>query len=374
MTRQTKVSSMKNKSQLKSLFILTLVLLALMAIYKPAEARADDSVALAFTSQAGGIALYAAIENGFFEEEGLVVEPIKADLETFTNLLATGAVVGGELDYRLYHLVDKNVGATAGLYSGFLELLGTDPKSTPGAIKLVSENKGSGAAVAAARHLKGLGVDTVKDIVWLEAPLDELLEVLEKGDATLAARFEEKRKKGGHGEHGGGHGGASGHEHAPAHGHEHAPAHGGEQAHSGPNVVFSASASLPQEDPDTPSANPHAKHTSAHHFFASFVVLSWDFFDKDPAKAAAITRAWIRGASWVGEHKEEAQKLANEKGLWSGESEEINRYMWMPGVKHAKEHLEVYIYVWKERGILPADSDEKAIFEKLYIPALPDIN
>jgi NitT/TauT family transport system substrate-binding protein len=108
------------------------------------------------------------------------------------------------------------------------------------------------------------------------------------------------------------------------------------------------------------------------------VILSRDLYDRDPAKAAAITRAWIRGARWVGENPEAAAELGVSAGIWDGDADslrkEIDRYMWMPGVAHAKEHLKSYVHEWKGRGLLPKDTDEEEFFGKLFIQALPDVS
>ncbi|MDR0621200.1 MAG: hypothetical protein LBJ61_04925, partial [Deltaproteobacteria bacterium] len=154
--------------------------------------------------------------------------------------------------------------------------------------------------------------------------------------------------------------------------------HPSEAKGDGFNVLFSASASLPPHDPNDTSGNPHAKHTSAHHLFESFVVLDKNLAKDDPQTTAAITRALIRGAQFVGENREQVADLAIKNGIWSGSKEaflaEIARYMWMPGVSHAKEHLRYYIHEGLKRGTLPFNLDEKALFEQVFYQALPDVN
>jgi hypothetical protein len=85
---------------------------------------------------------------------------------------------------------------------------------------------------------------------------------------------------------------------------------------SGQNFVtiFSASSSLPAHDPSDNSGSPHAKHTSAHHLFEAFVFLDKNWAPKNPQTAAAISRALIRGARFVGENLEKAAELSIQNG------------------------------------------------------------
>jgi NitT/TauT family transport system substrate-binding protein len=345
------------------------ILTHLFVFFAP-QGYAADTFGLSFSSVGGAVSLEAAIEEGYFREEGIEVKPVKAEPDEIPGLLNASKIVGGELDYRIYQLADKGVGVTAGLYSGFLLLVGQDP-SEKEAIKLVSIHPASGPAVAAARELKSKGIDLEK-VTWLEASEDKFPELLEKGDATLAALFEKVKagtpksdKAHNHAEHG-----------DTGHSHGHGSDTGDSLWQGKIKVVYSARANLPKDTDH--SANPHAKHTAAHHFFESFVFVGKDFYDKEPDKAAAITRAWIRGAIWVGENKERAADLALSKSLFEGSREELiaelDSYMWMPGVKHAKEHLRSYVHEWIGRGLFPKGTDESKLFQSLFIQALPDVN
>jgi ABC-type nitrate/sulfonate/bicarbonate transport system substrate-binding protein len=408
------------------------VFLALFVSLAQAPLQADDKIGLSYQGALGGIVLHAAIELGYFKEEGLEVEPIFSEVEEIPGLLQKGKIVGGELNYTLYELVGKGIGVTAGLYSGFLELIGEAPQKGQ-KIVVVSESPASGPAVAAARELRSKGIDSIKDVTWREEHPDRLLASLKAGEATLLARWgilvpgsgdpglghgghgaqaaagggdkPPKGESGGHGGHGGGdkppQGESGGHGGHGAHSNE---GQGGQAAMECPGapesdpkpqagvegqvsqetqtggfkVVYSARASLPKDDGGGKSANPHAKHTAADHFFDSFAYVSQDLYEKDPEKAAAITRALIRGAIWAGENTDAAADLGIRLALWEGDKAElvalINSFMWMPGVKHAKEHIKLYIHEWVARGLFPGETDENKIFEAIFIQALPDVN
>ncbi|MDR2198031.1 MAG: hypothetical protein LBR53_00950 [Deltaproteobacteria bacterium] len=404
--------------------VFVLALLASGAFHGSPLSAADE-INLSYATLGGAVALYAAIERGYFQEEGLEPAPRAVSPEDLSALVAAGEIQGGEIDYRLYLV--KGIGATAGLYSGFLELWGREPEKDA-QIKIASVANGSAPAVAAARELKQRGIDTVKDVVWLEVPEKELAAALDKGEATLFARFTDREtlsrveaKGGAHGAHGSGKHGDKSHEGASHgsgdHGNEshegasHGSGDHGNKGHEGDShgskehggegheasehgaaerlaggrvswndegrhpLVYSARALLPKVE-EGGDRNPHAGHTSAHHFFVSFVFVSRDLYEKDPERAAALSRAWIRGSAWVSDNKEAAAALAAAKGLASEEEARsvIFSSMWMPGVRQAVDHLKVYIHEWVQRGIFPANADEKKIFDSLFIPALPGVN
>ncbi|MDR1039971.1 MAG: hypothetical protein LBR80_07350 [Deltaproteobacteria bacterium] len=394
------------------------------------DLRAEREIALGYSSIGGGVALSVAIANGYFAEEGIEVTPVKVVIEDFAEAVSSGRIVAGELDGQVLGLFrdGARLGPSAGLYSGFLEILAS-VRPPSGRTRLAVESLGGGPAVAAARHYRSAGIDPDSEVAWLEIPQEDLLDYLSHGKADAIARWELEKAKpaggrgggeghgvadphrtAGHGaaaEHGGTagrgtaaeHGGTAGHGVAfgnvettgqqvgTGHGGEGQSQESGDEGGDEPDdgeetpwkVLYSASASLPlPPDDGKASGNPHAGHTAASHFFTSFVVLGRDLYGKDPALAAAVTRAWIRGAARTGEDVAKAARLATEAGIWEGEAKglekELSRYMWMPGVAHAKEHLKVYIREWVKRGLLPQETDEAVFFGGLFIQALPDLN
>ncbi|MDR1873007.1 MAG: hypothetical protein LBS60_13995 [Deltaproteobacteria bacterium] len=387
------------------LFLLTLII----GLSDPTLAAADKTIGLAYTSIDGAIALQAAIKEGYFAEEGLIVQPIAADPPSFKTLIEEKRVVGGELNSTALVFASQGVPVviSAGLFSGFLEIIGLP--LTKGQIVLVTVDPISGPAVAAARRLKSQGIDPIKDVKWASAPENELVSFLTSGKATALARWNLAAKDpsppagqitahSGHPEKaaeiplkGANHaskGPGSHSEEKAAKGHSKAPSAAVSPSHQpspvagldGFEVIFSARASLPKapHGASHSAANPHAHHTAEHHFFESFVVLDSRFVKEDPETATAITRALIRGARWTGENKEKAAQLAVDQKLWSGEVSdlvgELGRYMWMPGVNQVKDHLKSYIHEGIGRGSLPANTDEKAFFEKIFVQLLPDLS
>ncbi|MDR2613333.1 MAG: hypothetical protein LBG06_11135 [Deltaproteobacteria bacterium] len=378
-------------------------LAALAAASGAGGLHGDAALPLGWDSPGGGLALEAAVRNGFFAEEGIEVSAVRIRPGDFAGALADGRIAGGELDGSVVAFPRDGIpaGPAAGLYSGFLEIRGL--RNQPERVRLAVESLGGGPAVAAARHYRERGIDPASRIDWVTVPPDELAEAVLDGRATAFARWEARRAApaGGHGA-----GAAGGHGDGLAEGHAHGGkghSHGGGKEHgrdggghagqgdgvaggSGAGagderlaVIFSASALLPPPpEGGSKAANPHAGHTASHHFFTSFAVLGRDLYDRDPGLAAAAVRAWIRGAAWVGNHRSEAARIGIEAGIWDGDAasleREIARYMWMPGVAHAKEHLRSYIHEWVGRGLLPPGTDEGGYFDRLFIQALPDLN
>jgi ABC-type nitrate/sulfonate/bicarbonate transport system substrate-binding protein len=395
-------------------------LLLTVVVLSPITLLADEAIRLASTSPGGAVALEAAVREGYFKEEGLEVEAIALTAAEFGKKIANGEILGGEFNHLGLTLALDNVPLvyTGGLYSGFVEIVG--PSDTQNTVKnnkksgsrltLAVQDLGSGASVAAARYFRAKGIDPDTDITWLEA--NNLTEALKTHKADALARWELKRVQGGHGhqpsheshhKHEGQAGhtqgqagsheshskqeGQADHTHGQSGTHEHkhivkkeshqSTAHEQSLSDESLEIIFSASASLPQHDPDDKNVNPHAKHTSAHHLFESFVVIEANLVKKDPETAAAITRALIRGARWTGENPGQAVLLGTEKGIWKDRvtdpANEIDRYMWMPGVSHAKEHLKYYIHEGIKRGVFPADLDENEFFKKIFVQVLPDL-
>ncbi|MDR2352501.1 MAG: hypothetical protein LBF22_04935 [Deltaproteobacteria bacterium] len=340
------------KYLLNHLSIITFYGIILVFISSSIASGDLEEIKLGYHSQAGGTSLIAAINQGYFAEEGLKVIPIQYDLVTLNQSLQNGDILGAELDYHLFQFIANGapIVLTAGLSSGFLEILGkTEPTFT-----LAVEALGSGPSVSAANYFRTKGLAPEKAISFLETP--DPLKSVDSGQAQALARFAEANQ-------------------LPPNTLEHSAKGTHTHHHPKPSsqklpVLYSARASLPTH---TDSKNPHAHHTAANHFFNSFVVLRTNL-TQNPNTAASITRAWIRGAKWTGENLEEAANLAVQAGIPpTNILPELQRYMWMPGVKDAKIHALIYIHEGVSQGVLKVQ-DETTFFNQVFFPALPDIN
>ncbi|MDR1609210.1 MAG: hypothetical protein LBT38_12510 [Deltaproteobacteria bacterium] len=340
-----------------------------LAALSPSQARAQDQpLGLGYVDPLGAIIIQAALDNGYFSEEGLTVTPILAD--NLSSLLGKKTIIGGVLDYQALFLASQgqDLVFSAGLYSGFLELAGKEVGANQIAIATVDPL--SGPAVAAAKYYQSLGHGSSQDIKWIKVPEDGLVKAVTSGQANVLTRWQLAKPDPkepwasltykAHGPHA--HGLASGSEFSP----------------DGYQIIHQAKAHLPKAPEGAKHANPHAGHTADHHFYQAFVVLENNFVTAQKAKATAITRALIRGARWVGDNKEKAARLGLDKKFWTGSQDdlegEIGRYMWMPGVSQAREHLKTYIHEGLKNGGLPAKTEEKSFFEKVFVQLLPDFS
>jgi ABC-type nitrate/sulfonate/bicarbonate transport system substrate-binding protein len=403
-------------------FLVVFVFLTIL-IAKPFAANAEKSpLKIAFLDIGGAAVVLAALEQGYFNEEGLEVQSLHLDFNSFSSQLGNNAIDGGAVDYRILAFAARFPGpkVTAGLYSGLLEIIAWKALNDIGneglhilrGQALGVSNLGSGPYVSAARLLRDAGLDPLSDVRWLEIGQTNGLEALRNGQVFALARWEQHRAwpEGAHSQaerppSGNGridkHGSPNDHGHENNHkitghsgGHSHSAAVDRDNSNIDLNpeaadlvqekadennlaVIYKGSSRLPQPPPGQES-NPHAAHGSSQHFFQSFVALSPQVAIKDKGQAAAISRALIRGAKWVGENISDAAKSvqANNPGLggYAEITAELGRYMWMPGVSHAKEHLMAYIREEKLQGILPEYLDETLFFDDLFFQALPDIN
>jgi len=98
----------------------------------------------------------------------------------------------------------------------------------------------------------------------------------------------------------------------------------------------------------------------------------------DPEKAAAITRALLKSADWVGQNAAETAKIETEKKYVPADAATNEKllasYHWKPGVINAKKSVEFFIKEQKAQGILDSSTDEKELLERAFYEAIPDYN
>jgi hypothetical protein len=280
-------------------------------------------ITIGYEGPLDGLVIAAAIKNGYFKEDYLDILPVPIDVGSLSPS-ATDNPQAFITSYRILELANKGlaVKVTAGLYSGFLEIIGKKPSPQSAKITIASADPSNGPAAAARRYYRSQGVGE-ENLTFAAVPAAEAPRAILEGKADVFARFEDKSKS-----------------HA--------------SASPSLEIIYQATSNLPT--PSGHHGNPHAGHRADHHFFDSFVVILADRIP-DPETQAAVSRNLIRGARWVGENPESAAKLLAGKPLTEGhkytESEIsgfIKNYMWMPGVKQAADHRKVYIRHWSALG------------------------
>jgi NitT/TauT family transport system substrate-binding protein len=142
--------------------------------------------------------IFAAVENGFFKEEGLDVELVKCEWSKYKDVLALG---GYDITHHLIMYFLKpieqglDVKISAGIHTGCLRV----QAPVNGKINTVADLKGKTIGVPgmgtppfifANRVLGANGIDAMKDVSWKVFPAGELGLALEKGEVDAIADSE----------------------------------------------------------------------------------------------------------------------------------------------------------------------------------------
>jgi NitT/TauT family transport system substrate-binding protein len=110
--------------------------------------------------------------------------------------------------------------------------------------------------------------------------------------------------------------------------------------------------------------------------YCCFVVVSAKLVKEDPKRAAAYTRAILRGAAWVGKNPAKAAALEVDNKYVPGDVKQIAAllasYNWNPSVAHAKDVAKFFIAEQKKDGILEATTDEAKLLDRLYATVVTD--
>src|SRR5215213_7904143 len=142
--------------------------------------------------------IFAAVENGFFKEEGLEVELVKCEWSKYKDVLALG---GFDITHHLVMYFLKpieqglDVKFTGGIHTGCLRV----QAGTKTDIKTVQDLRGKRIGVPgmgtppfifANRVLGANGIDAMKEVTWRVFPAGELGLALEKGEIDAIADSE----------------------------------------------------------------------------------------------------------------------------------------------------------------------------------------
>lgn len=274
--------------------------------------------------------LFAAYEKGFFKEEGLDVELIKGDAVTLKDGLATGKIdaTDGVLMQWIKPLEQGlNIKFTAGIHNGCLQVLVPNNSN----IKSARDIKGKRIGVPAigggpmnmvSRLLSQEGIDFKNGVTWRAFPASELELALEKGEVDLIALPDPLAQM----------------------------------------IVDKGKAkSLVNMAKDKPFMDE----------YCCLVVINGKIVEKDPATAAAITRAFLKGARWVAKNPQEAAKLEADKKYVPGDAavngKTLANYNYVPSVKGGEEALRKAAKEMLDIGILDKSTDTDALAKSGFV-------
>jgi NitT/TauT family transport system substrate-binding protein len=274
--------------------------------------------------------IFSAYEKGFFKEENLDVELVKVDFETLKESLATGKIdAANGIAMKWVKPFEQGVNAvfTAGIHKGCMQLL----VSANSDIKTVADLKGKtignngmgdGPMIFTMRALQKAGVDPKNGVQWRAYPPTELEGVLERGEVAaitltdpLAQLSIEKGKA---------------------------------------RKLLSTHHDAPFKDE-----------------YCCMATISGKLIKDDPAAAAAVTRALMKGAKFVSANQDEAAKLMVEKKYVPGNPELIAKllksYDYVPSVEGGQKALELAISEMKAVGVLDPQTDPNELKKKVFV-------
>jgi NitT/TauT family transport system substrate-binding protein len=298
---------------------------AVPAVAGPAKVRVGY---LGLTCEA---AMFVAQEKGFFAEEGLDVEFVKTDWDSLRDGLGLGRF---DANYHLIMYLLKpieqglDVKITGGIHSGCLRLqvgAKTDFKS-------VEELKGKRIGVPTAigsppflfssRVLKAHGMDPQKDVEWVVLAPEVLGLALDNGQVDAVTNSE--------------------------------PIGSILLAQKKVRTIADSAVDLPFRDE-----------------YCCATVVGGPFARRDPASAAKVTRALLKGARWVEENPSAAARLSVEKKYIAASAEinahAISHLKYMPGVSQCRESVLFAAQEMKAIGMLNPSTDPADLARKAWL-------
>lgn len=274
--------------------------------------------------------LYAAYEKGFFKEEGLDVEMIKGDANTLKDALATGKIdaTDGLLMQWLKPIEQGlDIKFTAGLHTGCIQVL-VPPKSNLISIQSLKGKTigvpaiGGGPMVLLARALAAKGINPKTDVTWKAYPYAELGLALQKKEVDAISLADPLAQM----------------------------------------LVDQGKAKVLLNS---------AKHKPFASEYCCLLVINGKLVKKDPATAAAITRAVMKGSRWTHYNPDEAAKLFVEKKYILGDpavnAKLIKSYNYIPSVKGGEQAVYIGAKQMQAAGILDKSTNVAALAHASFI-------
>jgi len=335
---------LKNRKKVSSVVLIV----ALLTLMVPALAGCSKQNQATSTSQglkqivianyAGAICyapLYAAVDKGFFKDEGLDPVVQATDFQGTINGLATGKfdVALGLFDKFLKPIQSgMDIKFTAGLHSGCIQVVAGQNSG----IKTLQDLKGKRVGIDAIGSgsmnflviaLNKAGVDWQKDVTWKAYPPAQLETALDKGEIDALSITDP---------------------------------FGQQVINDNKGYQLISQATTP----------PYSNE------YCCFVTVSGQLIKNDPQTAAAITRALMKADLWVNSNKQEAAELeVNNKwtgGTIEGNLKLLDQYHYAPSVQGAQQDIVRGINDENAAGVTNI-SDPQAFAKQIFIPVTPDL-
>jgi len=300
------------------------------------DGAAKQKAVIAYAGGTCEAPVFVAYHKGFFTEEGLAVELVQAGFEQLKQGLAAGKIDATQANFAWFKPIEQglNIKLTAGMHTGCIKAV------TPAdsGIKSIKDLKGKtigidaiggGPMIALSTKLRENGINPTTEVQWKAYPGPQLDEAIKKNEIQAYMTWDP----------------------FPT------------QAHDHNNHMYLLD--IGTDDPFKDS-------------YCCFVGINGDLVSKDPEKAAAITRALLKAAEWVGNNPQEAAQISLDNKYVGGDlklnSELLDSYDWKPSIKQAQNNIKFYIKELKTQGILEAGTNEDDLYKTVFAQVIPDFN
>jgi NitT/TauT family transport system substrate-binding protein len=274
--------------------------------------------------------IFSAVENGFFNEEGLEPELVKCEWSKYKDVLALG---GFDITHHLimYFLkpieqgLDVKIGA--GIHKGCLRV----QAATNGPINSVKDLRGKRIGcpgmgtppfIFANRVLGANGIDAGKEVEWRVFPAGELGLALEKGEIDAIADSE-------------------------------------------------PIGSLLLAEGRVKNIADQAKDVPYKDEYCCAIIVNGKFHHNQPETAAAASRALLKGAKWVSVNPRAAAHLSVEKKYLASNPElntkAIGNLDYVPSVAGGEAAVKSAAAEMKTAGMLSPTTDVEALAKKAFM-------
>lgn len=279
---------------------------------------------------------FVALHKGFFKEEGLDVELLQAGFDQLKQGLTSGKIDAAQANFAWFKPIEQgmNIKLTAGIHIGCIKAV--TPANS--GIKTIKDLKGKtigvdaiggGPMIALSIKLRESGLNPKTDVQWKAYPGPQLDEAIKKNEIQAYMTWDPFPQ----------------------------------MATDNSNYT-----KLLDIGTDEPFKNE----------YCCFVGVNGDLVKNNPQKSAAITRALLKAADWVGKNPREAAQIEADNKYVGGDVELntklLGSYQWTPSIKQAQDNIKFYIKELKTQGILEATTKEEDLYKTIFGEVIPDYN
>ncbi len=323
----------------KRFLLLIPITLGVLLFLGCSRKQSNITVNIAYQGKIEEAPLLIAYEKEFFKREGVDIRLVKLDYEGICAGIKSGGIQGATFSYKAFETVGsgENIKLVAGLHSGCTQIIVN--KDT--GINSINDLKGrsigvtelgNGSMVVTSDLLKAEKID--RNVKWIVGDEENLKRLLQKHEVDAISILEH-------------------------------PDPSKRTLNAGEKVLYS-------------SSDKESKGKSYKHFYESFIGFSGDFIKSNRKIAFNTSIAWLKATQWLDDNQNESYRILIDKGYVKGDYESIiNKtayFMWMPGVKYARDHIVIYAAWQRSRNLTGSGISEKEFIKKIYEPLIPELN